>query len=356
MDEETWWLTSPEFDKSFEIDHLDPSKIVIGLRFNQITSSKFCGESLIKELTEQRSKYSKPKCIGPCHLLEKQKDYPNRDFIKMIALQNLYNIFPLLEKKTLFFGDFTLKKGNITNYILETFGTNFKGYGISSSFQFENFSEISQKVLKNDATAFQIWKQFEDSKLSFQEKIDFFEKFINSQTNNQKLNIVFGDISAPQTPSESKELELIYQKNFVQNVILAFTTLGQNGNFVLKIFDTWTRFSVGLLHMLHKYFRSISIVKPFSSCILNSEKFLLCFGFFGSTSTVIKFLLDVYAKLDSVEFTTQNVVQILSPSVLVKTWSKFVKWNDYFANREIVAFKEFESNKSNNQTKEEIFS
>ncbi len=44
------------------------------------------------------------------------------------------------------------------------------------------------------------------------------------------------------------------------------------GHFVCKTFDVFTRFSAGLLYILHRHFDRLSIFKPHTSRPANSER------------------------------------------------------------------------------------
>ncbi|KAJ3109457.1 FtsJ methyltransferase domain-containing protein 2, partial [Physocladia obscura] len=71
------------------------------------------------------------------------------------------------------------------------------------------------------------------------------------------------------------------QENHVKLVLLAeilamFKVLRRGGDFVIKTFELLTPFSVGLVYILYKSFKRISISKPFSSRPANSERYIIC--------------------------------------------------------------------------------
>ncbi|KAJ3215919.1 FtsJ methyltransferase domain-containing protein 2 [Clydaea vesicula] len=59
-------------------------------------------------------------------------------------------------------------------------------------------------------------------------------------------------------------------------IISAFITLRKDGDFLLKLFDALTPFTVELIYLLHKSFQKISLIKPVSSRPSNSEKYIYC--------------------------------------------------------------------------------
>jgi hypothetical protein len=81
--------------------------------------------------------------------------------------------------------------------------------------------------------------------------------------------------------------------------VIALLALREGGNFVVKMFDSITPFTVGLLFLLHRCFSSISIHRPqISSASLGcSERFLICRGFKRSaeeTEELTQFLLQIH--------------------------------------------------------------
>jgi 23S rRNA U2552 (ribose-2'-O)-methylase RlmE/FtsJ len=71
-----------------------------------------------------------------------------------------------------------------------------------------------------------------------------------------------------------------YQEIFAQKIILSEILLGleciqRYGNFVIKIFDTFTKFSRCIVYLFSKIFNQVKIIKPPSSRVTNSEKYLI---------------------------------------------------------------------------------
>jgi hypothetical protein len=63
---------------------------------------------------------------------------------------------------------------------------------------------------------------------------------------------------------------LSYSLSFICNQVLSNSFAG--GNFVCKLFDLFTPFSVGLVYLMYKSFQRISILKPNTSRPANSER------------------------------------------------------------------------------------
>jgi cap1 methyltransferase len=70
--------------------------------------------------------------------------------------------------------------------------------------------------------------------------------------------------------------ELFTGRLFISEVLLALKALEPRGNFVLKLFDTFTWLSVSLVYLLAQVFGEVAIVKPNRSRMVNSERYVVC--------------------------------------------------------------------------------
>lgn len=74
------------------------------------------------------------------------------------------------------------------------------------------------------------------------------------------------------------------QENMATQLILcevfyALAMQKQGGTFILKIFDVFHKATVDILYLLCYYYTNVSIMKPHTSRIANSEKYIVCQGF-----------------------------------------------------------------------------
>jgi len=70
-------------------------------------------------------------------------------------------------------------------------------------------------------------------------------------------------------------------------VFYALAIQKPGGSFILKIFDVFHKTTVDILYMLSYYYNDVSIMKPYTSRIANSEKYVVCQGFKVADSTQI---------------------------------------------------------------------
>jgi hypothetical protein len=82
------------------------------------------------------------------------------------------------------------------------------------------------------------------------------------------------------------------QENMATQLILcevfyALALQKQGGSFILKIFDVFRKTTVDILYILSYYYNDVSIMKPYTSRVANSEKYVICQGFKVSDSQAI---------------------------------------------------------------------
>lgn len=101
-----------------------------------------------------------------------------------------------------------------------------------------------------------------------------------------KMDIVTADggfdFSVDFNQQESMATQLI-----LCEVFYAVSMQKQGGSFILKIFDVFHKSTVDILYILSYYYKHVSIMKPYTSRIANSEKYVICQGFKMSDSTQI---------------------------------------------------------------------
>lgn len=82
----------------------------------------------------------------------------------------------------------------------------------------------------------------------------------------------FGVLSFTSVVVTSQEVKL--QRLILCQFLAGMLLLRPGGMFICKIFDIFTPFTAGLLHILYLNFNDFSIIKPITSRPANSERFL----------------------------------------------------------------------------------
>jgi|LakMenEpi03Aug12_release.lakeMendotaPanAssembly.Ray.scaffolds.fasta_scaffold174152_2 23S rRNA U2552 (ribose-2'-O)-methylase RlmE/FtsJ len=93
-------------------------------------------------------------------------------------------------------------------------------------------------------------------------------------------------------------------KLIIAQIIYAISIQSNNGNFVLKVFDTFSNVMVDILYLLACLYKNVYIMKPQTSRYANSEKYIICKGFNlhenkSMIDTIIQKVYDNFENLNS---------------------------------------------------------
>jgi 23S rRNA U2552 (ribose-2'-O)-methylase RlmE/FtsJ len=73
--------------------------------------------------------------------------------------------------------------------------------------------------------------------------------------------------------------ENIATQLILSEVFYALALQKQGGTFILKIFDIFHKPTIDILYLLSYYYTNVTIMKPYTSRVANSEKYVICQGF-----------------------------------------------------------------------------
>lgn len=93
-------------------------------------------------------------------------------------------------------------------------------------------------------------------------------------------------------------------------IISAFRLQKKSGNFVLKIFETFTPVTLKLLLLLNTYYEEVHIYKPFTSRMTNSEKYAICKNFKGINDNELKKLERLLEDINNNEMKDNYIADI----------------------------------------------
>ena len=145
-------------------------------------------------------------------------------------------------------------------------------------------------------------------------------KSISQISNEQGISLVFSDLNHSD--------ELSSKRDLLSLSIIALKLLGAGGMFVCRVFETLTRFSVGLLYIFHQLFDKLTIVKPVMSQVFNSQRFLVCKGFNGDKKHYVAYLEKVLNQLMTLDCNESalDIVEIIPMQLLYsEQFYSFVK-------------------------------
>ena len=102
------------------------------------------------------------------------------------------------------------------------------------------------------------------------------------------------------------------------------------GDFVMRMFDINTKFSVDIVYILYRYFSKVAICKPLSSRACENERFIVCKGLRKDKPDILKHLVKVYESFvidsnngdkiisfkDQVKLSHQDISSILNSAII----------------------------------------
>jgi 23S rRNA U2552 (ribose-2'-O)-methylase RlmE/FtsJ len=103
---------------------------------------------------------------------------------------------------------------------------------------------------------------------------------------NGKMDLITGD-GGFDFSFQYPQQEQISTKLITCQIGFAIAMQKTGGTFILKVYDTFTRFSLDLLFLLDNLYEQVTIIKPNTSRFANSEKYVVCKGFRNSNTLEI---------------------------------------------------------------------
>ena len=98
--------------------------------------------------------------------------------------------------------------------------------------------------------------------------------------------------------------ENIATQLILSEVFYALALQKQGGTFILKIFDIFHKPTIDILYLLSYYYTNVTIMKPYTSRVANSEKYVICQGFKIADSTqIIQQFCDIFPSIVMLEKT-----------------------------------------------------
>ena len=92
--------------------------------------------------------------------------------------------------------------------------------------------------------------------------------------------------------------ENIATQLILSEVFYALALQKQGGTFILKIFDIFHKPTIDILYLLSYYYTNVTIMKPYTSRVANSEKYIICQGFkIADSAQIIQQFCDIFPSI-----------------------------------------------------------
>lgn len=183
------------------------------------------------------------------------------------------------------------------------------------------------------------------------DKINVIDLSKKSAKTNDNIDLVLAD-SEIKVDDENFQEQESYQL-LLKEIVTALSIQAKGGNFILKIFETFTLPSIKLVYLLSSFYDSTYIYKPYYSRASTSEKYLVCKGFKSEKGidnkikllenaidlmNSNKYVFDIFPSLivpqtylDTFKFIN---IKIANPQqIMINEIVKYIKENNYYGEK-----------------------
>ncbi|XP_011505620.1 PREDICTED: cap-specific mRNA (nucleoside-2'-O-)-methyltransferase 1 [Ceratosolen solmsi marchali] len=267
----------------------------------------------------------------------------NRAAVKMANIDKACNFMfteppNVKSNELLYFADVCAGPGGFSEYVLWRKKWHAKGFGFTlkneNDFKLHDFYAGPCETFhpyygpKNDGNVFDPENQIA------------LKDLIMSQTENMGVHFMMSDGGFSVKGQENLQ-EILSKQLYLCQCLVALMIVRVNGHFVTKVFDLFTPFSVGLVYIMYRCFKRISIFKPNTSRPANSERYLICEGKLPNVGHIIDYLFKTNKRL--LENSKTNDILELIPVEKLLSDNKFFDYvkssNELIAQRQIIGLK-----------------
>lgn len=224
-----------------------------------------------------------------------------------------------LVKDLLYFADVCAGPGGFSEYVLWRKKWQAKGFGFT--LRNENDFKLDEFLAGNAETFDAYYGVKEDGNVFDPENIESLQRYVLSQTHDTGVHFMMADGGFY---VEEKNIQEIKSKQlYLCQCLTALSLLREEGSFVVKLFDLFTRFSVGLVYLMYKCFKQIIIIKPNTSRPANSERYLVCKFKLPNTDTIRRHLFDINQEMWSNPNSDVDTLELVPLEILTENRSFF---------------------------------
>ena len=238
----------------------------------------------------------------------------NRAAMKMANMDAVFE-FMFTEPKTsdgrnlvsknelLYFADVCAGPGGFSEYILWRKQWRSKGFGFTlkgkNDFKLEDFFAGPPESFE---THYGMNGMEGDGDVFKEENFKAFKKHVLDNTDGLGVHVMMADGGFTVEGQENIQ-EILSKQLYLCQFLFALHVVRTGGNFVCKLFDIFTPFSVGLIYLMYRAFERISIHKPNTSRPANSERYIICKGKRQDSKPIGDYLFEVNCRLNEIGFT-----------------------------------------------------
>lgn len=304
--EKVYWLECSIENKNLERNILN-SWLKVGKSVKK--EKRFCDKEIIEKLLSIKTSFNKidetefEYARSICNPFEKigRSIFQNRAAVKIVNLDVIFDQMftkPKSEngdsmvKDQLFFADVCGGPGGFSEYILWRLNEKAKGFG----FTLRNYLDFKLHLLSHKKEIFDAFYGVrQDGNIMNPENIKSLHRYVLRQTNETGVHYVMADGGF--FVDEKNMQEFGSKQLYLCQCITALLLVRDGGSCVIKFFDLFDLFSVGLIYLMHKCFNKICIIKPNSSRPGNSERYVICKYKRSQIVTIVEYLFNINEQL-----------------------------------------------------------
>ncbi|XP_014226750.1 cap-specific mRNA (nucleoside-2'-O-)-methyltransferase 1 isoform X1 [Trichogramma pretiosum] len=264
----------------------------------------------------------------------------NRAAVKMANIDKacdfMFTKFKLPPDEPLYFADVCAGPGGFSEYVLYRRKWRAKGFGFT--LKNENDFKLHDFHAGPSETFHPYYGPKDNGDVYDPENQTAFAMLIDKQTSGVHFMMADGGFSVE---GQENIQEVLSKQLYLCQCLVALMTVRPGGHFVTKVFDLFTPFSAGLIYIMYRCFKKISIFKPNTSRPANSERYLICQEKLEDTTDVMSYLYDVNKYL--LENNEKRDILELVPEKIILKDSQFYNYlkssNEELGKKQIVGLK-----------------
>lgn len=213
-------------------------------------------------------------------------------------------------KEILYFADVCAGPGGFSEYVLYRKGWTAKGFGFT--LKGGNDFKLSDFYAGTPETFHPFYGSKGDGNIFDPENLASLKDHVMTQTDEKGVHFLMADGGFSVEGQENIQ-EILSKQLYLCQCLAALMLVRPGGHFVVKLFDVFTLFSVGLVYIMYRCFDKVSIHKPVTSRPANSERYLICKSKKLGTDSAEHYLYNVNKILQDGE---SDVTEIVPLSVI----------------------------------------
>jgi cap1 methyltransferase len=242
---------------------------------------------------------------------------------------------PLGPLEVLYFADICAGPGGFSEYVLWRKKWHAKGFGFTlkdpadgSDFKLDAFTSPCETFDPH----YGVGGYNGDGDITRPDNQSEFRNYVIENTEGKGVHFVMADGGISVEGEENKQ-ELLLKQLVLCQYATSLSILRPGGSCVVKIFDMFTLFSIGLFYLLYRCFHRIALFKPVTSRPANSERYVLCQGLRAGSESVADYMYNINIALTQLSGSDRDVLEVVPLSLMEQdeTFSTYITaFNDSF--------------------------